>query len=88
MTMRLIEVFVAGCPLCEEAVQQVKSISCPSCDVQVLDMRTDKSVLEKATRYGVKRVPAIVIDGKLAECCSHGAIDVNTLKSLGVGKPQ
>lgn len=88
MTKRLIEIFVAGCPLCDGAIQRVKSIACSSCVVQVLDMRAEKSVLEKATRYGVKRVPAIVVDGKLAECCSHGAIDVNTLKSLGVGEPR
>jgi glutaredoxin 3 len=36
---RKVEVFSAGCPCCDEAVQTVKLIACPSCDVEVLDMR-------------------------------------------------
>ena len=87
MTKRIIEVFVAGCPLCDEAVKQVRSITCPSCDLRILDMRTDKTVQERAARYGVSRVPAIIVDGKLAACCSNGAIDISTLKTLRVGRP-
>jgi hypothetical protein len=49
-------------------------------------MRTDETAQEKATRYRVSRVPAVVVDGKLADCCSQGAIDMDTLKALGVGK--
>lgn len=86
MAKRTIEVFVAGCPLCDKAVAQIRSITCPSCDVQILDMRTDETAQEKATRYRVSRVPAVVVDGKLADCCSQGAIDMDTLKALGVGK--
>ncbi len=40
---RTIEVFSAGCPACDEAVKLVQSLACPSCDVQVLDMRADKA---------------------------------------------
>ena len=38
MTTRRVEVFTAGCPLCEEAVQMVKSIAFPSCIVTVYDL--------------------------------------------------
>ena len=87
MTKRTIEVFTAGCPCCDEVVKLVQSIACPSCDVQVLDMRSDKAAQAKAKRYGVNRVPAVVVNGKLADCCQQGAVEVGTLRRLGVGNP-
>ncbi|MFZ1684124.1 MAG: thioredoxin family protein [Candidatus Zixiibacteriota bacterium] len=85
MKKRTIEVFVAGCPVCDESVKLVRAIACPSCDVQILDMRTDKEAQAKASHYGVNRVPTVVVDGKMAGCCQQGGIDENTLRSLGVG---
>ena len=38
MTQRTVEIFSAGCPACDETVQLVRAIACPSCDVAVLDM--------------------------------------------------
>ena len=38
MAKRAIEVFSAGCALCEEAIQLVTAASCSNCDVQVKDM--------------------------------------------------
>ncbi len=87
MKRRTIEVFTAGCPCCSEAVQLVKSIACENCDVQVLDMRTDKAVQARAKAYGVRRVPAVVVNGQLADCCRAGAVDAASLRSLGVGSP-
>ena len=85
MKKRTIEVFSAGCSCCEETVKLVQSLVCPSCDLRILDMLSDKAAQAKARQYGVKRVPAIVVDGKLADCCQQGPVDVNTLRSLGVG---
>ena len=85
MTKRTIEVFTAGCPCCEDTVKLVQSLVCPSCDLQILDMRSDKAAQAKAKQYGVKRVPAVVVDGRLADCCQQGPVDANTLRSLGVG---
>ncbi len=85
MTKRTIEVFTAGCPCCEDTVKLVQSLVCPSCDLQILDMRSDKAAQAKAKQYGVKRVPAVAVDGKLADCCQQGPVDANTLRSLGVG---
>jgi hypothetical protein len=39
MTKRRVEVFTADCPICDEAVNLVKSVACPSCDVQIYDLR-------------------------------------------------
>jgi len=84
---RVFEVFVAGCPLCNEAVKRVRALACPSCDVKVLDLRTDREARDAAERYGVRRVPAVAIDGKLAECCAGGGLDEAVLKRAGLGQP-
>ena len=85
MKKRTVEVFSAGCPCCDEAVRVVKNVACESCDVKVLDMRTDQAAQERAKSYGIHRVPAVVVDGQLADCCSSGAVDEAVLRSLGVG---
>lgn len=81
---RKVEVFSAGCPACEPAVQLVRSIACPSCDVQVLDMNQPE-VAEKAKQYGVTTVPAVAIDGQLASCCSGAGPNEHTLRAAGLG---
>ena len=86
MTLRKVEVFTAGCALCDDAAQLVLSLACPSCSVEVLDMK-DESVQKKAREYGITSVPAVAVNGTLADCCRRGAIDTDTLRSLGVGSP-
>ena len=83
---RQIEIFTAGCPVCDEAVETVKRIACPSCETAVLDMR-QPDVAARAKQLGISRVPAIVIDGKLAECCAAIAVDEQVLRAAGVGVP-
>lgn len=85
MSKRKVEVFSAGCPACEPTVKLVQSLACPSCDVKVLDMRTD-AAQAKARAYGVQRVPAVAVNGALAACC-EGAADALTLRGLGLGTP-
>lgn len=84
-TKRTVEVFTAGCTVCDEAVQAVQKIACESCDVQIQDMRTD-GAKTKARKYGIKRLPAVVVNGQLADCCRQGAIDMGTLQRLGLGQ--
>ena len=85
---RIVEVFSAGCPECEPTVQLVKAIACLSCDVQVLDMNKPE-VAAKAMEYGVKAVPAVVVDGKLAGCCAtNSGPDEATLRAEGLGVPR
>ena len=85
-TKRKIEIFSAGCPACDEAVETVKRIACPSCETEVLDMH-QPDVAARAEQLGISRVPAIVIDGKLAECCALGKVDEQVLRAAGVGVP-
>ena len=86
MTKRIVEVFVAGCPCCDDTVKMVESLICPSCELRVLDMRSDNEAQSKARQYGVKRVPAVAVNGKLAECCQAG-VEAEILRALGVGSP-
>lgn len=83
---RRIEVFSAGCPVCEETVALVNSIACSSCEVSILDMRRP-DVAARAKKYGIRSVPAVVINGKLADCCSGRGVDATVLKNAGLGVP-
>ena len=47
----------------DETVELVKRISCPSCDVTVLNMN-DKKVAQRARSLGIRSVPAVVVDGQ------------------------
>lgn len=85
-TTRKIEVFSAGCPVCEDTVALINRIACPSCEVEILDMH-DPGVAKKAQQYGVKSVPAVAVNGKLADCCTGRGPDENQLRAAGVGTP-
>ena len=83
---RTIEIFSAGCPACEETVKLVNQAACLSCEVTVLDMN-DPSVAGRAKSLGIRSVPAIVIDGKLADCCAGRGPDLSALRVGGLGQP-
>lgn len=82
---RKIEVFSAGCPACQETIDLVNRIACSSCEVSVLDMN-DISVAKRAKSLGIGAVPAVVINGKLADCCKAGGPDEKTLRAAGLGQ--
>ncbi|HEX9960871.1 MAG TPA: thioredoxin family protein [Pyrinomonadaceae bacterium] len=83
---RKIEIFSAGCPACAEAIQTVNEVAGSSCDVEILDMNQEE-VSAKAREYGIRSVPAVLIDGKLADCCAGRGVDAEILKANGVGVP-
>ena len=83
---RTIEIISAGCPACEAAVAQIREIACPSCEVTVLDMKAP-GVAERAAALGIGSVPAVVIDGKLADCCAGRRPDMDVLRAAGLGQP-
>jgi glutaredoxin 3 len=83
---RTIEIFSAGCPACEDTVELVNRMACPSCQVTVLDMRQPE-VAARAKSLGIRSVPAVAIDGQLAECCAGRGPDESVLRAAGVGQP-
>lgn len=87
MTKRQIEIFVAGCPLCNETVRLVQELICPSCEILIYDLREGQgspTYLEKAQQYGVNAVPAIAVNGSLVLA---GKPDREQLQAVGVGQP-
>ena len=85
-TKRTVEIFSAGCSVCEETVSIVKQAACPSCDVTVLDMHNPE-VARRAKGLGIRSLPAVVINGKLADCCAGRGVDEATLRAAGLGQP-
>ena len=85
MAKRTIEVFSAGCVCCDETVQMVRDIACPSCEVVVRDMK-DPDVARRARELGVRSVPAVAVDGTLAECCAARGPTEEALRAAGVGR--
>ena len=85
-TKRKIEIFSAGCPVCQDTVKMVRNMACTDCEVSILDMN-DPGVANRAKILGVRSVPAVAIDGKLADCCAGRGPDEATLKAAGIGQP-
>ena len=83
---RKVEIFSAGCPTCDEAVSQIRALACPSCEIVVLDMK-DPAVAQRAKTLNVRSVPAVSIDGRLADCCSGRGPDEGILRAAGLGQP-
>ncbi len=81
---RKIEVFSAGCAACEETIALIKRVACESCDVTIHDMR-QKDVAARAKQLGIRSVPAVVINGKLADCCSTRGPQEQVLRAEGLG---
>ncbi len=85
-TKRQVEIFSAGCPVCQETIDLVNEIACPSCEISILDMQ-DQAVAERARTLGITSVPAVMIDGQLADCCAGRGVDKDTLRQSGIGQP-
>ena len=89
MAKRMVEVFTAGCPVCQPTVELVKKTACDSCEVIVYDLNKGCDTMEcreKAEQYGVTKLPAVAVNGKLLDCCQGGSITEDALKSAGVGQ--
>lgn len=74
-----IEIFSAGCPICEQTVETVKKLAGADHEVHVHDMH-QKEMASKATQHGIRSIPAVVIDGKLAGCCAGPGVDEHVLR--------
>ncbi len=83
---RRVEIFSAGCAICQDTIDLVRRIACPSCDVSVLDMQ-ESSVAARAKKLGVTSIPAVAVDGQLADCCAGRGVDEVALRRAGVGQP-
>lgn len=83
---RTIQIFAAGCSACEATVERVRELARPCCEIIVLDMHRN-DVAQRAAALGIRSVPAVAIDGKLAACCAGRGPDEGVLRAAGVGQP-
>ena len=74
-----IEIFSAGCATCKDAIEKVRKLSGPEHEVYVHDMH-QHDVANRAIQHGIRSVPAVVIDGKLAGCCAGRGVDEHVLR--------
>ena len=63
-----VELFSAGCTICLKALEMIRRVA-PRATVTVRDMG-DPETARRAESLGVRSVPAVAIDGALADCCS------------------
>ena len=83
---RRIEIYSAGCSICNDVIDQVREAACKSCDIVIRDMMLPE-VQRNAAGLGILSLPAVVIDGTLANCCSGQGVDVEVLRQAGLGQP-
>ena len=83
-TRRKIEIFSADCSVCSDTIGQIEALACSSCEVEVLDLR-EHEVAERAISLRIRSIPAVLIDGVLADCCSGGGVNMGVLQAAGLG---
>ena len=74
-----IEIFSAGCHTCKETIETVKKLAGQEHEVHIHDMHKHE-VASRATEHGIRSLPAVVIDGKLAGCCASRGVDEHVLR--------
>lgn len=74
-----IEIFSAGCKTCDDTIATVKKLAGSEHEVIVHDMHK-KETASRAAQHGVRSVPAVVINGKLAGCCAGRGVEENVLR--------
>jgi hypothetical protein len=83
---RRVEVFTAGCPVCQGVVEMVNELTCPNCDVTIYNLNKNEGV-DEAKVYGVTALPSVAVNGELLECCRRGPIAKEHLEAAGIGQP-
>jgi glutaredoxin len=74
-----IEIFSAGCATCKETIDMVRKIAGSDHEVQIHDMHKE-DIASRAKQHGVRSLPAVMVDGKLAGCCAGRGPDEHVLR--------
>jgi hypothetical protein len=88
MNKQKIEVFTAGCPVCQPVIELVKSLENEEFnEITVYDLVKNGETTEcvsKLEEYGIKRLPAIAINGQLLDSCKNNGITKKDLIGAGL----
>lgn len=74
-----IEIFSAGCATCKDTIEMVRKVAGSDHTVQVHDMQQGDTA-KRAKTLGVRSLPAVVVNGKLAGCCAGRGPDEHVLR--------
>jgi glutaredoxin len=74
-----IEIFSAGCKICKDTIEAVRKLADSKHEVVVLDMHQDY-IANRAAQYGVRSLPAVIVDRKLVGCCSGRGVEERVLR--------
>ena len=74
-----IEIFSAGCATCKGTIDMVKKLAGAEHEVHVHDMH-NQDIPSRASQHGIRSLPAVLIDGKLAGCCAGRGPDEHILR--------
>ena len=74
-----IEIYSAGCATCKETIDLVKRIAGSGHEVRIHDMQ-QRDTVARAKTLGVRSLPAVVINGKLASCCAGRGPDEHVIR--------
>lgn len=86
---RQVEIFSANCPVCDPVVQMIKELACDQFEVITYDLVKqcdDMTCLSKMNEYGIHKIPAVAVDGKLLDCCIVSPISREKLIAAGIGQ--
>ena len=84
---RRVEIFSAGCSTCQRTIEQLREQIDSRHEIVVHDLQNDEAAAEKAEAFGIRTVPAVVVDGSLLACCRNTGPTLRELHAAGLGKP-
>jgi glutaredoxin 3 len=84
---RRVEIFSAGCKTCRRTIEQLRDQIDSRHEIVVYDMNHDEAAAEKADAFGIRTVPAVVVDGFLLACCKNKGPTLRELHAAGLAKP-
>lgn len=81
---RKIEIYSAGCGVCQDFLARVTALACSSCEISVHDTQV-ASIAAKAKELGVRFLPALVVNGELLIPDLGGVYSDDQLRKSGIG---
>ena len=74
-----IDVYSAESVICEDTLVLVQRLAGSSHQVYIHDVRQSDTAL-RAKQLGVRRIPAVFVDGRILGCCQHKGCDEQLLR--------
>lgn len=84
---RRVEIFSAGCRTCQRTIDQMRDQIDERHEIVAHDLQADEAAAEEAEAFGIRSVPAVVVDGTLLACCRDTGPTLRELHAAGLGKP-